>query len=152
MAGNEIRSLGLALLGSGRMAQVFGPKIDAHPGLSLEFVFNPNRASAERAVARYGGRATSDLDEVLGADAVDAVIIATPTNTHVEYIAAAAMAGKAIYCEKPLDHSLERVDSCLATLRSYPVPFMLGFNRRFDPDNDAVHRAVAGGELGRVNS
>ncbi len=151
MASNTMPSLGLALLGSGRMAQVYGPKIDAHPGLSLKFVFNPNRGSAERAVAQYGGRATSDLDEVLGADAVDAVVIATPTNTHVEYIAAAAMAGKAIYCEKPLDHSMDRVDSCLATLKSYPVPFMLGFNRRFDPDNDAVQRAVASGELGRVN-
>ena len=144
-------SLGLALLGSGRMAHVYGPKINSHPGLRLEFVFNPNRASAERAAAAYGGQASSDLEKVLDSRSVDAVVIATPTNTHLEYISAAAEAGKPIYCEKPLDLSLERVDQCLSALAASPVPFMLGFNRRFDPDNSAVRDAVERGELGRLN-
>ncbi|MDE2912697.1 MAG: Gfo/Idh/MocA family oxidoreductase [Paracoccaceae bacterium] len=144
-------TLGIGLLGSGRMAHVYGPKLNSHPGLRLEYVLNPNRASAERVTAMYGGRASSELEEVLDSPKVDAVVIATPTNTHVDYIAAAAMAGKSIYCEKPLDNTLERVDSCLATLKAYPVPFMLGFNRRFDPDNAAVRKAVANGELGKVN-
>ncbi len=143
--------LGLALLGSGRMAHVYGPKISAHPGLRLEFIFNPSIASAERAVHAYGGRASADLGAVLCDPSVDAVIIATPTDTHVDYIEAAARAGKPIYCEKPLDKTLERVDRCLGTLKSHPVPFMLGFNRRFDPDNNAVRKTVQNGDLGRVN-
>ena len=143
--------LGLALLGSGRMAHVYGPKINAHPGLRLEMVFNPNRASAERATAAYGGRTSDDLDAVLADPAVDAVVIATPTNTHVEYIEAAAKAGRPIYCEKSLARTLGRVDACLEMLKAHPVPFMLGFNRRFDPDNAAVQKAVANGELGEVN-
>ena len=150
MADRAAQRLGVALLGSGRMAEIYGPKLGAHPGLELEFVFNPNLASAEAAASRHGGHPTDDLDRVLESAAVDAVIIATPTNTHVDYVAAVARAGKAIYCEKPLDHSLERVDHCLATLQAHPVPFMLGFNRRFDPDNAAVRQAVADGELGRV--
>ena len=144
-------TLGLALLGSGRMAHVYGPKINAHPGLRLEVVFNPNIASAQRAASVYGGMASGDLDAVLTKPEVDAVIIATPTNTHLEYIQAAAKAGKPIYCEKPLDQTLERVDACLATLKAHPVPFMLGFNRRFDPDNAAVRQAVVNGDLGEVN-
>ena len=151
MASAKQPSLGLALLGSGRMAHVYGPKINSHPGLRLEFVFNPNRASAERAANAYGGLASSDLEEVLGSRSVDAVVIATPTNTHLEYIAAAAKAGKPIYCEKPLDQSLERVDQCLAALKASPVPFMLGFNRRFDPDNSAVRDAAVSGDLGKLN-
>ena len=151
MAESAIPLLGLALLGSGRMAHVYGPKIRAHPGLRLEFVYNPNLASAERAAELYGGRATDDLDHVLGATSVDGVVIATPTNTHVQYITAAAKAGKPIYCEKPLDQNLERVDGCLATLKAHPVPFMLGFNRRFDPDNNAVRQAVVNGDVGRIN-
>ena len=142
--------LALALLGSGRMAHVYGPKIGAHPGLRLEFVFNPNLTSAERAAAAYGGKASSDLEEVLGSPSVDAVVIATPTNTHLEYIRAAAEAGKPIYCEKPLDQTLERVDRCLEALAASPVPFMLGFNRRFDLDNSAVRDAVKCGEVGRL--
>lgn len=145
------RSLGLALMGTGRMAHVYGPKIEAHPGLRLEAIFNPRLSSAERAAARYGGKPTDDLDAVLSDPAVDAVVIATPTDTHVEYIEAAAAAGKAIYCEKPLDQSLERVDRALAALKAHPVPFMLGFNRRFDPDNAMLHKAVRSGEIGALN-
>ena len=143
--------LGLALLGSGRMAHVYGPKINAHPSLRLEIVFNPNLSSAIKAASAYGGRASDDIEAVLADPSVDAVIIATPTNTHVEYIEMAARAGKPIYCEKPLDQTLERVDGCLSTLKTHPVPFMLGFNRRFDPDNRAVRQAVANGDLGRLN-
>lgn len=142
--------LGVALLGSGRMAHVYGPKINAHPGLRLEAVFNPRLASAQKAAAAYGGRALDDLDAALSDPRVDAVVIATPTNTHLEYIEAAARAGKPIYCEKPLDQSLERVDRCLAALKAHPVPFMLGFNRRFDPDIAALRRAVRAGEIGAL--
>lgn len=142
--------LGIALLGTGRMAHVYGPKVNAHPGLRLTVVFNP-RESAARAVAeRYGGRAMTDLEAVLDAPDVDAVIIATPTETHVDYIIRAAQAGKPIYCEKPLDVSLDRVDACLTALEAHPVPVMLGFNRRFDPDNAALAAAVRAGEIGRL--
>jgi myo-inositol 2-dehydrogenase/D-chiro-inositol 1-dehydrogenase len=143
--------LGIALLGSGRMAHVYGPKINAHPGLRLEVIFNPNLASATRATDLYGGRAVCDLDAVLGDPTIDAVVIATPTNTHLEYIIAAAKAGKPIYCEKPLDQNLERVDTCLKALKEHPVPFMLGFNRRFDPDNGALQKAVRAGDIGQLN-
>lgn len=140
--------LGIALLGSGRMAHVYGPKVNAHPAMRMIAVYNPNLASAEKAAQTYGGTAMSDLDAVLGHPDVEAVIIATPTTTHLEYIEAAASAGKPIYCEKPLDMTLERVDRCLDLLDAHPVPFMLGFNRRFDPDNSALQAAVRAGDVG----
>jgi myo-inositol 2-dehydrogenase/D-chiro-inositol 1-dehydrogenase len=140
--------LGIALLGSGRMAHVYGPKINSHQHLQLVAIFNPNRDSAERAVAQYGGQAYSHLDAVLANPAVDAVVIATPTTTHLEYIQACAAASKPIYCEKPLDQSLERVEQCLSALDQHPVPFMLGFNRRFDPDVSQLQAAVRNNEIG----
>lgn len=146
-----MQTLGLALMGTGRMAHVYGPKINAHPGLRLEVIYNPRIASATKATDQYGGRAMDDLDAALADPAVDAVIIATPTTTHVDYIEAAARAGKAIYCEKPLDQSLDRVDRAMTALRDHPVPFMLGFNRRFDPDNGMLREAVKAGEIGRLN-
>lgn len=144
-------TLGIALMGTGRMAHVYGPKINAHPGLRLEVIFNPRRASAEKAAALYGGRPMDDLDAVLTDARVDAVVIATPTDTHVDYIERVAAAGKPIYCEKPLDQSLDRVDRAMRALAAHPVPFMLGFNRRFDPDNAMLQRAVQSGEVGPLN-
>ena len=145
------QTLGIALMGTGRMAHVYGPKINAHPGLRLEVIYNPRLSSAEKAAGQYGGRPMCELDAVLADPGVDAVVIATPTDTHVEYIEQAASAGKPIYCEKPLDQSLERVDRALEALRSHPVPFMLGFNRRFDPDNAMLQQAVRSGEVGVLN-
>ncbi|ETX13917.1 oxidoreductase [Roseivivax halodurans JCM 10272] len=145
-----METLGLALMGTGRMAQVYGPKINAHPGLRLEVIYNPRIASAEKAAAQYGGRAMDDLASVLADRGVDAVVIATPTDTHLDYIEAAAQAGKPIYCEKPIDQSLDRVDRALAALDRHAVPFMVGFNRRFDPDNAAFREAVGSGEIGRL--
>lgn len=146
-----MQTLGLALMGTGRMAHVYGPKINAHPGLRLEVIYNPRLTSAKAAAEQYGGRPKDDLNAVLSDPKVDAVVIATPTDTHVDYIEAAARAGKAIYCEKPVDQSLDRVDRAMMTLRDHPVPFMLGFNRRFDPDNAALREAVTRGEIGRLN-
>jgi myo-inositol 2-dehydrogenase/D-chiro-inositol 1-dehydrogenase len=145
-----MQTLGLALMGTGRMAHVYGPKIKAHAGLRLEVIYNPRMSSARKAADHYGGRAMDDLEAVLANPRVDAVIIATPTDTHVDYIEAAARAGKPIYCEKPLDQSLERVDKAMSALADHPVPFMLGFNRRFDPDNASLREAVNNGEIGRL--
>lgn len=146
-----MQTLGVALMGTGRMAHVYSPKINAHPGLRLEVIYNPRMTSARKVAGQYGGRAMDDLDRVLVDPKVDAVVIATPTDTHVEYIEAAARAGKPIYCEKPLDQSLGRVNRAIASLDAHPVPFMLGFNRRFDPDNAALREAVKRGEVGRLN-
>lgn len=146
-----MRTIGVALIGSGRMAHVYGPKINAHPGLRLSVVLNPNLASAERIAAQYGGEALSKLDQALSHPDVDVVLIATPANTHLEYIIASAKAGKPTFCEKPLDQSLERADLCLTALKEHPVPFMVAFNRRFDPDISALQKVVKEGGLGQLS-
>jgi len=146
-----MQTLGIALLGSGRMAHVYGPKINAHPGLRLSVVFNPNLASAERIVAQYGGEASSDLDYTLSHPDADVVLIATPANTHLEYVTASAKAGKPTFCEKPLDQSLDRADQCVTTLKQHPIPFMLAFNRRFDPNIVALQKTVRNGGLGQLS-
>ena len=146
-----METLGVALMGSGRMAHVYGPKINAHPGLRLSVVFNPNLTSAQAIAGQYGGEAWKDLDQTLVHPDVDVVLIATPANTHLEYVIASARAGKPIFCEKPLDQSLERAEQCLTALKAHPVPFMLGFNRRFDPDITALQKSVRAGELGQLS-
>jgi len=81
---------------------------------------------------------------------VDAVVICTPTNTHADLIEQFARAGKAIFCEKPIDLSLERVRQCLKVVAQTGATLMIGFNRRFDPHFVAVRAAIDAGEIGKV--
>src|SRR5690606_34594563 len=98
--------------------------------------------------AAHGARVCSS-EEILADGAVDAVLIATSTDTHSDLIEAAARAGKAVLCEKPVDLSLERARACLEAVSSTRTPVMIGFNRRFDPNFAALKACLDTGEIGR---
>jgi myo-inositol 2-dehydrogenase/D-chiro-inositol 1-dehydrogenase len=89
-----------------------------------------------------------DFDELLAVEGVDAVVICSPTDTHADYVVKAAKAGKQIFCEKPLDLSLERVKEVLAIVEECGVKLMLGFNRRFDPEFKKIRQLVINGAIG----
>jgi myo-inositol 2-dehydrogenase/D-chiro-inositol 1-dehydrogenase len=103
-----------------------------------------------REVAAATGAAVATTEEALADPSVDAVLIASSTDTHAGLIEAAARAGKAILCEKPIDLSRARVDACLAVAEQAGVPLMIGFNRRFDGNFGALKRALDDGRLGRL--
>jgi len=81
---------------------------------------------------------------------VDAVLICTPTTTHADLIERAAAAGKAVFCEKPVDLSSARIETCLASVERAGIPLMIGFNRRFDPNFATLRQRLADGEVGDV--
>jgi myo-inositol 2-dehydrogenase / D-chiro-inositol 1-dehydrogenase len=89
-----------------------------------------------------------DFDELLAVSGVDAVVICSPTDTHADYVVKAAKAGKQIFCEKPLDLSLDRVKEVLAIVEESGVKLMLGFNRRFDPEFKKIRQLVINGAIG----
>ena len=82
---------------------------------------------------------------------VDAVLIATATDTHADLLEHAVAAGKPVLCEKPIDLSLARVNQCAAVIRGTPLPIQIGFVRRFDPGHKAVHDAVRTGDIGELH-
>jgi myo-inositol 2-dehydrogenase / D-chiro-inositol 1-dehydrogenase len=92
--------------------------------------------------------AVADIEELLNAVDLDAVAICSSTGTHADLIVAAARAGKAIFCEKPVSLDLAEVDRALAAVDAAGVPFQIGFNRRFDPAHAVVAAAVADGTVG----
>ncbi|MCX2725477.1 inositol 2-dehydrogenase [Roseibium salinum] len=139
----------VALLGAGRIGKVHAKAIAATAGASLVAVADAFPDAADALAAAYGARVSS-IDEIAAAGDVDAVIICTPTDTHADLIEQFARAGKAIFCEKPIDLSLERVKSCLKTVEELGATLMLGFNRRFDPHFRAVRQAIDEGRIGEV--
>lgn len=92
---------------------------------------------------------TPDYGEILSNDAIDAIVICTPNNTHSQIIAEAAQAGKHIFCEKPIAQELSSVDEALAAVRQARVKFQVGFNRRFDPNFAQVKQNILDGIIGQ---
>ncbi|POF28536.1 inositol 2-dehydrogenase [Roseibium marinum] len=139
----------IALLGAGRIGKVHAKAVSAADGARLVAVADAFAEAAETLAAGYGASVRT-IDEIAAADDVDAVVICTPTTTHADLIEQFARAGKAVFCEKPIDLSLDRVKSCLKTVEELGATLMIGFNRRFDPHFKAVRDAIDAGRIGDV--
>jgi myo-inositol 2-dehydrogenase / D-chiro-inositol 1-dehydrogenase len=142
--------LKIAVIGTGFIGSVHAKNIFRHPGADLVAVSDANIEFAKKIAATTGAQAVSDMAEVFNNQDIDAVLIATPTDTHVDYLIRAAEAGKAIYCEKPIGLDYAEAEKAVRAVRAAGVPAMLGFNRRFDASHAAVKEAVGRGEVGRV--
>jgi len=143
--------INFALFGAGRIGVLHAANIAAnHSRAHLSCVYDTNAAAAAAAAAKYGARTASSVDAALGDAAVDAVLIASPTNTHVDLITACARAGKAILCEKPIDLDIARVERCKKDIAGSGVPIQIGFNRRYDHSHRAVREAVRKGDIGAL--
>ena len=142
--------LRLGLMGCGRIGRVHADSVDVHPRAELAHVYDPFEAAAREVGARYGAVWGTDVDAVIDDPSIDAVIVASPTPTHVDLLTRAVRAGKAVLCEKPIDLDLARVDACRAEIGALADRVMVGFNRRFDPSFADIRARVAAGEIGNL--
>ncbi|TCS61426.1 myo-inositol 2-dehydrogenase [Primorskyibacter sedentarius] len=141
--------LKIGLLGCGRIGQVHARSISQIDGAKVTAVADAFEAPA-KALADKTGAAVMGPQDLIASAEVDAVVIGTPTDTHFDLIHAAASAGKAIFCEKPVDMSAERIRDCIKAVEAAGVPFMTAFNRRFDPNFASVQARIADGEIGGI--
>jgi myo-inositol 2-dehydrogenase/D-chiro-inositol 1-dehydrogenase len=141
--------LKIGILGCGRIGQVHARSIRNMGDARVVAVADAVAAAAAALAARTGA-AVRPSGEIIGAADVDAVVIGTPTDTHSDLIQAAAAAGKAIFCEKPVDMSADRIRDCAKAVAAAGVPFLTGFNRRFDPGFADIEARLRDGEIGEV--
>ena len=141
--------LKVGLLGAGRIAGVHATAITSHPQSELVAVSDFYPEAAEKLAAQYGAVARS-TDEIIADPEIEAVLIATSTDTHSDLMEAATRAGKAVLCEKPVDLSLERARACQNVVDATGRPVMIGFNRRFDTNFGALKQALTAGEIGKA--
>ncbi|MBY5914397.1 inositol 2-dehydrogenase [Rhizobium leguminosarum] len=137
------------VIGAGRIGKVHAATIAANPKAKLVYVADAFRASAE-ALAAQTGAEVADAEDVIKSSNVDAILIATPTPSHADLIEAAARAGKAILCEKPVSLSVERINACLDVVEKNKSTLMIGFNRRFDPNFASVEARLRRGDVGEI--
>jgi myo-inositol 2-dehydrogenase/D-chiro-inositol 1-dehydrogenase len=139
-----------ALLGAGFIGSVHAASLANHPRVDFVLVYDIDSARAERVAEQYGAQATDNLGTAFDPDYIDAVFIASSTDTHADHLRRAADAGLAVLCEKPIDLDLDRATAVARYAVSRGIPAMVDFNRRFDRDYAEVKRAVNTGEIGDV--
>lgn len=136
-----------ALIGSGFIGQVHAANLAAHPGVELAMVCDIDVSRAETVAQRYGAQAAS-VQQALNSAAIDAVLIASATPTHAALLEQAVLAGKAVYCEKPIDLSLQRAREVVEKISPLHVPVTVGFNRRFDQSHQQLKAQLKQGLIG----
>lgn len=144
------RPLRFGLIGTGRIGQVHAANIAASRDSELTWIADPLIDSARRVAAMHGGAVTDDAERLLTSGEIDAVLVASPTPTHVDLIARCVDLGLPVLCEKPIDLDIARVDALRPRVAAAGVPVALGFNRRFDPAFRSVRERVAAGEIGEL--
>lgn len=139
-----------ALFGAGFIGTIHGNNIAAHPRAKLQYVYDVNSAAAESLAARQGAKVATSPDAIWAADDVDAVLIASSTNTHADLLSGALKAKKPVYCEKPIDLNIDRVKAVVQEAHHANLPILIGFSRRFDPNHLGVREAIQRGDIGKV--
>ncbi len=147
--GHNDMTVSFAILGAGRIGRVHARAIAQTEGARLAAVADA-LPQAAAAVAAAHGAEVRGVEAIAAAGDIDAVVICTPTDTHAELIERFARAGKAVFCEKPIDLDVARVRACLRVVAETGATLMVGFNRRFDPDFRALRRAIDDGRIGSV--
>ncbi|MFI4954126.1 MAG: inositol 2-dehydrogenase [Burkholderiales bacterium] len=136
-----------ALFGAGRIGKIHAGNLARQPGARLKYVVDVNAAAAADLAARHGATVAT-VDAALADRAINAIVIASSTDTHAELLLRAAAAGKAIFCEKPVDLDLARARSAAAAVERAGVTCLVGFQRRYDPTFAAVKARLSAGEIG----
>ena len=138
-----------AQFGAGFIGKIHGANIAKHPRSELAYIYDVNTAAAEELAMKLDSRVASSPEEIWDSD-VDAVLIASSTNTHADLLSCAIRAGKPAYCEKPIDLDLERVKAVVQQAQHTDLPILVGFSRRFDANHLGIREALQNGEIGRL--
>ena len=140
----------IAQIGAGRMGSVHLNNAAQNQRLDLAFLIDPRPDVAE--IASSVGASVASFDQVLADDSVRGVIVASSTDAHLEQVLACLTAGKAVFCEKPLDLDLARLKAAEAQLAKPKAPLFVAFNRRFDPHCRALRARIKGGDIGELET
>lgn len=142
--------LRIAVLGAGRIGKIHAANVAADRQVKLVAVADPYKEAVEALAAELGCEASTDCASVIDRHDVDAVVIGTPTDTHIDLTLRAVRLGKPVLCEKPIDLNIERAQDAAEQIERLNGRVMLAFNRRFDPDAMRLKQAIQDDEVGDV--
>ncbi len=147
---NQTAKINVGVIGAGRIGTLHIEHLAQNiPDAELVAICSLDRGRVDTLAAQFNlPKVTDDYTTILADAQIDAVLICTSTDTHVQISREAAEAGKHIFCEKPIAFDLAQIDETLAIVKKTGVKFQVGFNRRFDASFRRIREAVAAGEIG----
>ena len=143
--------INLAIIGAGRIGKVHALAINNSKIANLVYIYDPDEEIAKKFSVEFNC-IVSNIDNIKKDKQIDAVIICSPTDTHVELICIFSNYKKAIFCEKPIDLDIKKVRKCLETIEKNKTQFMTGFNRRFDPHFQSLKNSLKQDKIGNIET
>ena len=145
----------LGIIGAGRIGKVHGESVMRFvKGATVKAIADPFMNDATKAWAAELGipECYTDYKRILADPEIEAVLICSSTDTHSPISLEAIAAGKHVFCEKPVDHDVEKIKTVIEALKGSKLKYQVGFNRRFDHNFRAAERAVREGKIGELNT
>lgn len=148
-----MKAIKIGIIGLGRMGRIHLENLCLRmQGVQVLAAMNPSE-DGQQFARKFGiPMVSSNARDIINHPDIDAVLICSSTSSHADYVIEAAKAGKAIFCEKPLDLTYDKVKETLAIVETEKVPFMLAFNQRFDPHFNEVKQTIQQGKIGNLNT
>tara|TARA_B100000676_G_scaffold290157_1_gene323390 strand:- start:10 stop:1011 length:1002 start_codon:yes stop_codon:yes gene_type:complete len=144
-------TVNLAIIGIGRIGKIHANSIFTHPNAKLVGFFDENNSEIKNFSKKYNSDFL-DIKTIENDHNIDAVVICSPTDTHIDLIKKFSNSGKAIFCEKPIDLNVNKTIECIDFLNKNKSQFMIGFNRRFDIHFKALKQHILEGKIGNIET
>jgi len=140
----------IAIIGAGRISEIHSENLSKIKDVNIKYYYDPDPNISQKIASKYGA-SDVNLKQILEDSSIEAVFILSPTSFHYEQIKLFASKRINIFCEKPIDLSLDRTVEIVELVRSTNIKFMLGFNRRFDPQFIKLNEAISNGLVGDIH-
>ena len=145
-----MKKINFALLGAGRIGQVHASNLFADNRINISYVYDIDKNLAKKTAEKVGAQYTENIEVIENDANVNAVLIASPTDTHVDMLTRFSKANKAILCEKPIALDMQLVNQCYEEIKQLNPFIQLGFHRRYDPSHSALQQAIRNQEIGKI--
>ena len=142
--------INVALIGLGRIGQMHGGNLFSHKSFKLKYTFDINSKLNQKLSKKFNAKPINDPQIAFKDRDIDVIFIASSTATHIELIEEAAKYKKVIFCEKPLDLNIDKVNKCLKKIKKLKTKIQLGFNRRYDPGHSSLKKELKKGKIGKL--
>src|SRR6185369_10944105 len=148
---SENSMIRVAVLGAGRIGKIHANNVALNPRCKLVAIADPIEAAAMSLADSLGCESSASAGATIARNDIDAIVIGTPTDTHIDFTLEGARRGMAVLCEKPIDLDIRKADAAVAEIEKLKAKVMIAFNRRFDPSSAALKRAIDNGAVGTVH-